>query len=206
MLKSTSASVLTTSAGVCPLPIAGWASRLMRSRLRDRSCWTSDSASSHGPAILSALADPELDMESLGATDLQLAQELVGRNEERILLQDPPDDGHRVCSKNVYDDPAAKLGGVVRSNHRILVPWQQVVEPRLVLDEIVDAWPILERPLHVRHQAREVEALLRALVEDLLDESEHPVLVEVPFSKVGVLPVAQLESASLLLRLPVDSG
>src|SRR6266508_5122147 len=138
MLKSTSKSVLMTPAGVCPLPMAGWASRLMRSRLRNRSRWTSDPASSRDSAILSASADQNSDMESLGAAGLQLAQELVGRNEERILLQDPPDDGHRVCSKNVYDDPAAKLGGVVRSNHRILVSWQQVVEPRLVLDKVID--------------------------------------------------------------------
>src|SRR6266508_620412 len=123
MLKSTSRSVLMTPAGVCPVPIAGWASRLMRSRLSDRSRWTSDQASSRDSAILSASADLGSDMGSRDAAGFQLAQELVGRDEERILLQDTPDDGHRVCSENVYDYPAAKLGGVVSSNHGILVPW-----------------------------------------------------------------------------------
>src|SRR3990172_12607637 len=103
-----------------------------------------------------------------GPGALQLAQELLGRDEERVLLQDSPDDGHRVCPKNVHDDSAAKLGGVVCSNDGVLVPWKQVVELRLVLDEIVDARPVLERPLHVRDQAREGEALLRAFVEDRL--------------------------------------
>jgi len=80
----------------------------------------------------------------------QLPQEFVRRNEERVLLEDAADDDHRVGPHDVDDDLPAKLGEIVDSNDRVLVARQNIVESGLVLDQVVDAWPIFERPFHVR--------------------------------------------------------
>ena len=86
---------------------------------------------------------------SSGAAFAQLAQKLVGRHEERVLLQDAADDHHRVCAHDVHGDFCTKLVQIVGSTHRVVVFGQDVIEPRFVFDDVVDAGSILERPLHV---------------------------------------------------------
>src|SRR6267143_195213 len=97
----------------------------------------------------------------------QLPQEFIRRNEERVLLED------------AADDLPAKLGEIVDSYDRVLIARQNIVQSRLVLHQIVDARPIFERPFHVRDHPGAREPLLPAPVEDLLDQSEHPILIEV---------------------------
>ena len=84
-----------------------------------------------------------------GVPFTQLPQEFIRRNEERVLLEDSADDDHRVGPHDVDDDLPAKLGEIVDSYDRVLISRQNVVQSRLVLHQIVDARPILERPFHV---------------------------------------------------------
>jgi len=63
----------------------------------------------------------------------QLPQEFVRRNEEGVLLEDSADDDHRVGPHDVDDDLPAKLGEIVDSYDRVLVPGQNIVQSRLVL-------------------------------------------------------------------------
>ena len=81
----------------------------------------------------------------------QLPQKFVGRNEERVLLKDAADDDHGVGAHDIHNDLPAKLGEIVDSYDCVLIARQNVVQPRLVLHQIVNTWPIFERPLHVRH-------------------------------------------------------
>jgi hypothetical protein len=108
----------------------------------------------------------------------QLPQEFVRRNEERVLLEDAADDNHRVGPHDVDDDLPANLGEIVDSYDRVLISRQNIVQSRLVLDQIVNARPIFERPFHMCDQTGAHEPLLPAPVEDLFDQSEHPILIE----------------------------
>ena len=119
-------------------------------------------------------------------------------------MQNPTDDDHRVGSEDVHHDACAKLGEIVGSYDGVTVAWQEEVEPRLVLDEIVDARTVLERPLHLGDQPRQSKALRGTGLEDLLDQCQHRVLVEVPAAKVGVLPDAHLELMLALGRGRID--
>jgi hypothetical protein len=120
----------------------------------------------------------------------QLPQELVRGNEERVLLEDAADDDHRVGPHDVDNDLPAKLGEIVDSYDRVLISRQNIIQPRLVLHQVVDARSIFEGPFHVRDQPSEREPLLSAAVEDLLDQREHPVLIEVTIAQISASPVA----------------
>jgi hypothetical protein len=56
----------------------------------------------------------------------------------------------------------------------------------------------------VRNQSRARKTLLLAPIQDLLDESEHPILIEVPVAQVRVFPVPQLKLTTRLRGIHVD--
>ena len=84
-----------------------------------------------------------------------------------------------MSSHDVNYDLSAKLGEVVDSYHRVFIARQNVVQSCLVFNQIVNPGPVLKRPIHMRDKPCAHETLLPASVEDLLDQSEHPVLIEV---------------------------
>src|SRR5260370_14390190 len=67
-----------------------------------------------------------------------LEEELVRRNEERVLLQDPADDHHRVRPHDVHGHARAEFRQIVRAHHRIVVLGEHVVEAWLVFDHVLD--------------------------------------------------------------------
>ena len=125
-----------------------------------------------------------------GVSFTQFPQELVRRNKERVLLQNAADNDHRVRPHDVNYNLPAKLGEVVDSYDRVLISRQNVIQPRLVRHQVVDPRSIFEGPFHVSDQPSEREPLLNAAVEDLLNQSEHPVLIEVTIAQIRVSPVA----------------
>ena len=88
------------------------------------------------------------------AASAQLLHELVWRYIERVLLKDAANNNHWVCAHDVNYDLPAKLGEIVRSYHWVFVAGQKIIESCLVLNEIVDARTVLERPFHVGNQPR----------------------------------------------------
>jgi hypothetical protein len=126
-----------------------------------------------------------------------LAQHLVGRHEERVLLQDAADDHHRVCAHDVHDDFCTKLVQIVGSTHGVVVFGQDVVEPRFVFDDVVDAGSILERPLHVGDQPRQRVALGLPALEHFLYQREHLILIEPALAQIRILPAPDFELAGL---------
>jgi len=55
---------------------------------------------------------------------------------------------------------------------------------------VVDSGAIFERPFHVGDQPGPREPLLLALIQNLLDQGEHAILIEVTIAQIGVSPVA----------------
>ena len=68
-----------------------------------------------------------------GAACAQLPQELIRRHKEGVLLEDAANDDHRMGPHNVNDDIPAKLGEIVRSDDRVWILGQNIVQPRLML-------------------------------------------------------------------------
>jgi hypothetical protein len=88
----------------------------------------------------------------LGSTCLacaQFAQEFIRWHEEGIDLQDPTNNHHWMGAEDIHNDPCAKLGEIVCSYNCIIVLRQDIVQPGLVLDQVIDPWSILQGPLHV---------------------------------------------------------
>src|SRR4029079_17793356 len=87
----------------------------------------------------------------------------------------------------------------------VVVVGKNVIQPRFVRDDVANARPILERPLHVGDESGHRKFLAAALLENLLDQCEHRILVEDPFAEVGLLPAAYFKLLGVLSALRVDS-
>jgi hypothetical protein len=105
---------------------------------------------------------PDLSYATLCAMLRQFPQELIWRNEEWVLLDNSPNDDHRMGAHNVNYDVCAKLGEVVRSYNRVFILRQNIIQPRFVLDEIVNSGQISQSPFHVGNHPGQREALLAA--------------------------------------------
>ena len=98
-----------------------------------------------------------------------------------------------------------KLGQIVSSANGVVVFRQDVVQPGLVLHEVLHAGPVLQRPLHVGDQAGEWVALSFAPDQHLLDQGEHPLLIEVAVPQIGILPGTNVRAARAARRGRVDA-
>src|SRR5229473_1621976 len=134
-----------------------------------------------------------------------LEEELVRRNEERILVQQPAHDHDRVRAHDVHCQRGAYFRQIVRTDHRILVLRKHVVDPCLVFEQIIDAWLVQQRPFHVRQQPRERVPPCRARLEDFFDQGQHGVLIEAISAKVSLLPRPHLQLARAHCPLHVDA-
>ena len=77
-----------------------------------------------------------------GAAGAQLLQERIRRHKKRVLLEDAANDDHRMSPHNVNHDLPAKLGEIVRSYDRVWIPGQKIVQPRLVLYQVIHTWSV----------------------------------------------------------------
>src|SRR5712664_2292718 len=141
-------------------------------------------------SIFTSISDHCCGRVARGAPFAQFPQKFIRRYEERVLLEDAADDDHRVGPHDVDDDLPAKLGEIVQSYDRVLIARQHTIQPRLVLLYVVDSRSIFKGTFHMGDQPGHGGPLLDAAVKDLLDEGEHPVLIEVTIAQIGVSPVA----------------
>ena len=81
----------------------------------------------------------------------QLGQELIGRNKEWVLLQNTANDDHGMGTHDVNDYVPAKLGEIICSYQRVLITRQNIVQPGLVLHQVIDPRPVFEGPFHMRY-------------------------------------------------------
>jgi hypothetical protein len=136
----------------------------------------------------------------------QLPQERIRRHKEGVLLEDAANDDHRVGPHNVNDDISAKLGEVVRSDDRVWIPGQQIVHPRLILHQVINTRSVFQGPFHMGNQTSQREASLSSALKDLLDQSQHRILIEVAVAQIRVSPIAQLKLPILFCRLHSDAN
>src|SRR2546425_3582403 len=203
MPSRASSSVLTIREGSWPLHMAGRVRTLSKSLMQALRRLISPAVWSISPSIVRCA------MGVLVPRSAALAyhsQELIRRDEEWVLLEDSADDDHRMGPHDVDHDLPAKLGEIVDSYDRIFIPRQYVVQPCLVLHEIINAWAVLQGPFHVGDEACQREALLSAVLQHLLDQSQHPVLIEVAIPQICIGPVAQFELPALFCGCHIDAG
>ena len=98
----------------------------------------------------------------------EFLQHLVGRDVERVLLQDAADNDHRMSAHYVDYNSPAKLGEIVCSYDGVFIARKKIVQPRLVFYQIIHARPVFERPFHVRDQTCEREPEPPAFLKHLL--------------------------------------
>jgi hypothetical protein len=113
-------------------------------------------------------------------------------------LQDPADDDVRVGTQTIDDQTSPETGEIVRADHRIAVARADKIGARFVLEEVLDASNIFQRPLHVCHQPSLREASGTSVVERFFEQGQHGVLVEITRAEVRVLPAAHVELAVAL--------
>src|SRR6185436_11446102 len=117
------------------------------------------------PAQIVANQDPTSTLTSgrcltLGRTAFaQFPQKLIRRDKERVLLNDASDENHRVSSHDVDDQVAATLRQIIKTDYGILILRNDVVEPALVFEEILNPGPVARSPFGVSHHAGEREAV-----------------------------------------------
>ena len=109
-------------------------------------------------------------------------------------------------SQDVDGHARPELREVIGTDHEVVVLGQHVVQARLVLDEVVDARPVEQRPFHVRQQPGERIAGRRARLEHLFDQRQHRILVEALPAEVRVLPRPHLQLPGADGPLDVDAA
>jgi hypothetical protein len=130
-------------------------------------------------------------------------QEFLGRHKERVLLEDPADDNHRVRAHDVDDCVTTKLCEVVNANHRVLVTRPYVIHAGFEFYEIVYVRSI-RRPVHLADDTAQAEIALRR--SQLLEHVEHPVLIEPAIPKVCLGIGSHLELSGLLCGRWIDAS
>src|SRR5260370_12286558 len=148
-----------------PIQMAGRASTLTRSLIQALRRLISSVLLSISTFVVGCLRSLSI----LGGVTLgQFPQELIWRNKEWVLLDNAPNDDHGVGAHNVNYDVPAKPGEVVRAYDRVFILRQNIVQPRLVLEEIVNSGLVSESPFHVGNHPSQREALLAAALDHFL--------------------------------------
>ena len=73
----------------------------------------------------------------------------------------------------------AKLGEIVCSYDRVFIPGQNIVQPGLVLYQVIHPRSVFQSPFHMGDQTSQRKPLLPTALKDFLDQSKHPILIEV---------------------------
>src|SRR5579872_3002030 len=134
----------------------------------------------------------------------KLGEELGGRYEERIPLQDTSKNHHRMGAQDVHGDPSAKLAAVICADDGILVLWKHEIQARFIFDEVVHPGKVFQRPFHVPDRARSRVALRLSGRQNLLDQGHHSFLVKMAIPEVSVLPPLYDELTAGLCRVGVN--
>ena len=93
-----------------------------------------------------------------------------------------------MCPQRVQHRAGAEFGQVVRADHRVLVLRDDVVDSRLVLDEIVGTRQAGERPLHVTEESGLTVSRLRPGLQHVLERRQPALHVEAPAAQRALAP------------------
>jgi hypothetical protein len=131
-------------------------------------------------------------------------EEVLGRDEEGVLVQDAANENKRMRSHHVHHDVSAKPGEIVHADDRI--PRGSKVRRRLVFEQTVDPGAGFKRPFHVCDKPGAHESLQVAVSPNLSDQLQGPVLIEEAITQMGAGPRPQIKLAALLSGVGIDAG
>ncbi len=103
---------------------------------------------------------------------VQLAQELLRRDEERVLLKNPADDGHGMRAQDIDQHLATELREIVRAYDgvdRTGPATPDVVCLGLVRKQVIEPQLVLQSPLHVGNKPDQREPLLSGVAHQLVE-------------------------------------
>src|SRR5437899_4074844 len=132
-----------------------------------------------------------------------LTKKLLRRHIEWILLKDAADDDDRMRPHDVDHCVTAESVQVVTANHRIVVTSPQIVDASLEFNELVDVRATVPCPGHSADDATERKGVV-LVTGELLDDLQHPVLIEAAVEKIRVRVRAHLELSSSLSGGRID--
>src|SRR5262249_36080268 len=123
---------------------------------------------------------------------------------ERVFLEQTADNHDGMRAHDVHHNISTETSEVVDTDHGV---WGGCdVGPRLVLDQSFHSGSVFERPFHMCHEANPVVALLQAVLVDVADDREGPILVEGSSAQMCVEPIAKIELSGFLRRFHINSG
>src|SRR5579864_3492910 len=132
-------------------------------------------------------------------------QELFGRYKKRIVLKNAADDDHGMRPHDVNHRVSSKFREIVGADHGIVVAAPYIVHTRFELDEIVHMRSTLGRPFHVANDATERKSSLGIAARQLLENLQHPVLIEVTVTKICFGVGSKFELAAVLGGRRIDA-
>ena len=103
------------------------------------------------------------------------------------------------------DRVSAKFGEVVHADDRVIVTAPDIIHPRFEFYEIIDVGSTFSRPIHVTDNATEWKSALSVAAGQLLEHSQHAILIETAIPKVCFGVAQKFELPSLPPRRSCQS-
>src|SRR5882672_5487398 len=123
--------------------MAGNVESATRSRMQCRNSCGSELLSTHG---MTSGLDPLQTFQACSVcgnvSGTQFMQKLVRWHIERVLPENSTDDDLRMCPHNIHHHGGTELCHIVCADRGHVVVRQEIVEPRLVFDDVVHPWKI----------------------------------------------------------------
>src|SRR5579864_2603780 len=132
-------------------------------------------------------------------------QELSRRHEERIVLENAADDDQRMRAHDVNHSASAEFRKVVCADDRIIMATPHIIDPRFILNQIVDVRLAVRHPIHVADNATQGKSSLGIAACHLLKRLQHTILIEPTVLKVSFSAAPKFELAASLDRGRVNS-
>ena len=107
--------------------------------------------------------------------------------------------------ENVHHYGGAEFRHIIGADHRHIVLREDVIESRLVFDDVVHPGEIQERPFHIGPKPGDAGVGLRTGLRKLFEQLDHCVLIEPARPEVGILPRAQFKLTTRFGTRDVDA-
>ncbi len=140
-----------------------------------------------------------------GSALSNLAKEFPRGDKERILLEDSPDDDHRMGPHDVDYGVSAKFREIVDADDCVIVVKPDIVHAGFKFHEIINIRSVFSGPVHVADDAAEGKVSLGIAAGQLLECLEHAFLIEAAVAQVRFSVGSKFKLTALLSSDRVDA-
>jgi hypothetical protein len=130
----------------------------------------------------------------------ELLQELLGRNEERVLPQYVPKKHYGMGPEDVDDEPGAKPGQIVGADDGLCKPSRHIVAQALVFQDVVDPCEVLKHPPLIYDYTDRKRPRQVGTAEHGFEQTQPGIQVEMVTPEMNLIPATDLESTAALGR------